>query len=219
MLKIKFTLALLCLLNLGAFAQKLTDAEKYVFDDIAYHRRQNGEYAVISKWVVPIRYKIYGNVDNKLMKEIDSTFSHIKRLTQLDIAKTENDADANFIFVFGQTDAQVLSKNMLKYLNTTGGTQYRTNKMFEITRVENVINPEKYTFKQDARFAVKKHIVKSMGFFKSTDLAPYSLFFVKSNNKSKIDDFDSHIITTLYRTDIKPGMTQEEVNQLLAAAN
>lgn len=219
MLKIKFTLVLLLLLKVGAFAQKLTEAEKYVFDDIAYHRRQAGEYAVISKWVIPIKYKVYGEVDNKLMKEIDSTFSHLQRLTQLDIAKTDNDAEANFIFVFGQSEVQVLSKNMLKYLNTYGGTQYRTNKNFEITRVENVVNPDKYRFKQDAKLAVRKHIVKSMGFFKTTDLAPSSLFFVKNNGKNKIDAFDSHIITTLYRVDIKPGMTKEEVDQLLERVN
>ena len=215
MLRIQFTLVLLLWVTLTTSAQNLSPEEKQVFDDIAYHRRQTGDYAVISKWVIPIRYKIYGDVDASLQKEIDSTFSQLQRLTKLDISKTTDDDEANFIFVIGAKDTQILSKNMEKYLNTYGGTQYRTNKGFEIYRVENVVMPEKYRFKQDVRFAIKKHIVKSIGFFKSSDLAPNSLFYTKNNNKLKIDSFDSHIIETLYRTDIKPGMTQDVVDQLL----
>lgn len=215
MLKIRLTLSLLLLLSIGAFAQTLTSEEKAVFDDIVYHRRQSGEYAIISKWVIPIRYKIYGEVDTWLLKEIDSTFSQLQKLTGLNIAKTTNDDEVNFIFVIGDKDTHRLSPNMQKYLYTYGGSQYRTNKGFEITRVENVVMPDKYKFKQDVRYAVKKHLVKSMGFFKTSELAPYSLFYNKSNSKLKIDAFDSHIINTLYRADVKPGMTKDEVDKIL----
>jgi len=213
-LKYLFATLLLCV-SLSTFAQQLTETEKYVFDELVYNRREVGEYMVIHKWVTPIRYKIYGEVDQSLLTEIDSTFSQLKQLTQLDIQKTEDDAEVNFIFVIGKKDTHMLSANMHKYLNTYGGSQYKTTKQFAISRIENVVMPENYRFKIEVRHTIKKHIVRSLGFFKASEVAPNSLFYTKNNNKLKIDQFDSHIISTLYLPSIKPGMTKEEVDLLL----
>ncbi len=206
---------LLILFSSSLFAQSLTPDEKQVFDEIVYKRRQVGEYAVISKWATPIRYKVYGDIESWLMKEIDSTFNQVKRLTKLDISKTISDDEANFIFVIGKKEIGKLSQNMEKYLDSYGGTQYKTNKNLEVSRVENFVNADKYRFKTDVRYVVKKHIIKSFGFFQTTMSAPSSLFYAQNNNKLKIDTFDSHIISTLYLPAIKSGMSKDEVDQVL----
>jgi len=215
-MKLKYLItALLFFVSLSTFAQQLTETEKYVFDELVYNRRQVGEYSVIYKWVTPIRYKIYGEVDQSLLREIDSTFSQLKQLTKLDIQKTDDDGEVNFIFVIGKKDTHMLSSNMHKYLNTYGGSQYKTTKQFAISRIENLVMPENYRFKVEARHAIKKHIVRSLGFFKTSEVVPNSFFYTKSNNKLKIDQFDSHIISTLYLPSIIPGMTKDEVDLLL----
>ena len=215
MLSIKIILCLFCFAGLSAHAQNLTRNEKIVFDEVAYKRRQVGEYAVISKWVIPIRYKVYGDVEPWLMKEIDSTFSQLKKITGFDIQKTDDDDEANFIFAIGKKDLSKLSPNMSKYFSSFGGSQYKTNKNFEIYRVENFVNDKEYKQRDDVWYSIKKHIVKSLGFFQTTNQVATSLFYAQNNGKLKIDAFDSHIIATLYLPAIKPGMTKDEVDKLL----
>jgi len=215
MLKIKIIACLVFCVGFNAFAQNLTPKEKAVFDDIAYKRMQVGNYEVINKWAVPIRYQVFGDVPDYLLKEIDSTFNQIKALTALDIKRTTDNDEANFLIVLGTKDINMLSKNMLKYLNTFGGHYYRTNKKSEIIRVECFLNAEKYSNRMDIRAALKKNLIKCIGFFKTTDSAPSSLFYSASNTKLKIDAFDSHIISAMYLPTIKAGMTKEEVDAIL----
>jgi hypothetical protein len=210
-LKLTLCCTLLCCIN--AFSQKLTEREKVVFDDIAYKRMQAGNYEVILKWAIPIRYQILGDAPEYIVKEIDTTFSQLSALTKLDIKKTTDSDDANFIIFVGAKDISLLSKNLLKYINTFGGHYYRTNKNSEVTRVECLVMHEKYSSKADVRHVLKKNIVKCMGFFKTSKLSPSSLFYEASNGKLKIDEFDGHIISKLYDPLIKPGMDKDEVEK------
>jgi hypothetical protein len=217
MTKLKFTFIFCCIVlcNMNAFSQTLSPKEKAVFDEVAYKRMQTGNYEVINKWIIPIRYKIYGDAAEYLIKEVDTTFKKLKALTHLDIEKTSDDDETNFLIVVGSKDIGLLSKNMAKYVNQYGGHTYRANKNSEITRVECLVMPEKYQNKQDVRAVIKKSIVKCMGFFNSTEAVPMSLFYAHSNGKLKVDDFDSHIISTMYLPTIKSGMLKEEVDKIL----
>jgi hypothetical protein len=212
-LKLTFCCTFLCCIN--AFSQKLTEKEKIVFDDIAYKRMQAGNYEVILKWAIPIRYQILGDAPEYIVKEIDTTFRQLSALTKLDIKKTTDNDEANFLICIGAKDLSLLSKNLLKYVNSFGGHYYRTNKNSEVTRVECLVMPEKYNSKADVRHLLKKNLVKCIGFFKTSGAAPSSLFYNASNGKLKIDEFDSHIISTLYNSEIKPGMEKEQVDKIL----
>jgi hypothetical protein len=157
----KNTLIICCLIlvSISALAQKLTDKEKIAFDDIAYSRVQPGSYEVIIKWVIPVRYKIYGSPEAYVLKEIDTTMAQIKKLTALDIEKTTDDDDANFIIVVGKADKdlEMLSNDMAKYLNAYGGYIYKPNAKGEIIRAENLFVPESYAGnRSDVRFAIKR---------------------------------------------------------------
>lgn len=207
--------SLLLLFSITVVGQQLTEKEKAVFDEIAYKRMQAGNYEVILKWVVPIRYKIYGNAPEYAVKEVDTTMAQLRLLTRLDIKKTTDDDEVNFLICIGAEGLGQLSKNMLKYANGPGGNYYRTNKNSEVIRVECLAMPEKYPGKADLRHALKKNLVKCMGFFKSSGAAPSSLFYSANNAKLKIDEFDAHIISTFYHPKIKPGMTIEEVDAIL----
>lgn len=220
----KNSLIIYCLIlaTLPAFAQKLTEKEKAAFDDIAYSRVQPGGYEVIIKWVMPVKYKIYGNPEAYVLKEIDTTMAQIKKLTALAIEKTDDDDEANFIIVIGKAekDLEILSNDMAKYVNAYGGNIYWPNAKAEIIKAEILIIPESYNDNRGAvRCTIKKSILKSFGFTKSTETAPYSLFYTANNYKLKIDLFDSHIISTFYLPSIKAGATKDKVDEVLAKIN
>lgn len=212
-----FSVFLFIISSLSVFAQKLTPKERVVFDQIAYHRVKVGEYEKITKWVVPIRYKIVGDSSKYIVNEIDSIFSQLKRLTNLDIQKSEDNDEVNFMIALSTSPEALfnMTNNFSKYANSYGGYFYRTNKKSEIYRMESLFAVGKYKSKSDARYAVRRGIIRSMGFFKQTNHAPSSIFYEEANHKLKFDAFDSAIITAFYNENIKPGMTKEEVDPLL----
>lgn len=203
--------------TIAVLAQKLAPKERLVFDQIAYHRIKVGEYEKITKWVVPIRYKIVGDSSKYIINEIDSIFSQLKRLTNLDIQKSDDNDEVNFMIALSTSPEALLNmtNNFAKYTNNYGGYFYRTNKKSEIYRMECLFAVEKYKSKSYARYAVRRGIIRSMGFFKQTNHAPSSIFYAEANHKLKFDAFDSAIISAFYSENIKPGMTKEEVDPLL----
>lgn len=216
MKKLKLFIFLLFTCVVTASAQQLTQKEKVVFDEIAYHRRKVGEYEKIHKWVVPIRYKIIGDSSKYIINEIDSTFSQLRKLTKLDIQKSNDEDEINFVIVLS-TNPEVLSmlsNDFSKFVNGYGGYFYRANQKSEIYKIESLYALSKYKSKADARYAVRRGIIRNLGFFKGTANAPSSVFYKESNQKLKFDAFDSNIITAFYNEKIKPGMTKDEVDPL-----
>ncbi|MDQ7949270.1 MAG: DUF2927 domain-containing protein [Pedobacter sp.] len=217
MQKIKLTLLLLIWCSC-AFSQQLTAEEKIIFNEVAFTRKQVGEYELVHKWIIPIRYKVYGDADAFVLKTIDSTFAQIKRLTKLDISRTDDDAEVNYIFVVGKDEKERarLSKGFEKYVNSYGATLFRSNKASEIVKAETLLMSEKYNDRAAAKSAIVKNIVKSLGFFKRTKLISSSLFYEQNNGIQKISTFDSHIIAMLYHSLIRPGMDKDQVREILA---
>lgn len=216
MKNIYFSFFLFFISTFIAFGQKLAPKEKMVFDEIAYHRMKVGEYEKIHKWVVPIRYRVIGDSSKYIINEIDTIFSQLKRLTKLDIQKSNDDDEVNFVIALS-ADPEVLSimsNNFDKYLKGYGGYFYRANKKCEIYKIESLFVIGNYKSKPDARYAVRRGILRSMGFFKQTRYAPSSLFYEEASLKLKFDAFDSAIITAFYDEKITPGMTKEEVDPL-----
>ena len=109
----------------------------------------------------------------------------------------------------------ILSVETEKYANKYGGYFFKANNKNEIYRVESVIYPNSYGEKFEIRSALKRNIVKCLGFFNPTEQAPNSIFYSQSNGKLKIDAFDSHIITQLYSPLIKPGMEKAQVEEVI----
>lgn len=216
MLKLKFVLLLFITISIDVYSQKLTPEEKFIFNEVAFSRQKAGDYELIHKWVTPIKYKVYGDADNYILKEIDSTFSQVKRLTKLDITKTENDDEVNYIIVVGKNEADQarLSKGFQKYLNSYGATLFRSNKQSEITKAETLLLADKYTDRAAVKSAIVKNIIKSLGFFQKTKLMTSSVFYEKNNRISTIDTFDGHIIAKLYSPLIKPGMDKDQVAEV-----
>jgi len=216
MKKICFSIFLIFISFVVALGQKLTPKEKAVFDEVAYHRYRIGEYEKIHKWIIPIRYKVIGDNSKYVLDEIDTTFSQLAKLTKLDIQKSQDDDEVNFVIALS-ADAEVLSQlseNTRKYANGFGGLAYKANKKSEIYRLERLFVISKYPSKTDVRYVIRKGIITSMGLFKRSESAPKSIFYSENNGKLKIDAFDSAIITAFYDEKIKPGMTKDEVETL-----
>ncbi|RZL50491.1 MAG: DUF2927 domain-containing protein [Pedobacter sp.] len=212
MLKLKLILFLLLIISLNSFAQKLTDNEKAVFDELVYKRKKPGDYETLTKWTKPIRYKIYGDTSAYLVKEVDSLFNLIKKITVLDIQKAAPNDEENFILVFGTKpdDFKEHTSNKMP-LESAALYRRRVSSKSEIEWGQSLINIKKFADRSSIKTAIKKNVIKSMGFPNDSKLAPNSIFSTKSRSP-KVEDFDIHIIAALYNPAIKPGMTKDEVD-------
>jgi hypothetical protein len=213
-LKIKLLISCILLLGLNAYAQNLSVEEKGVFDDIAYITGPTGK-PTIRKWVMPIRYQVKGEKTEAIIKEVDGIFNQLAELTALDIKSATNDSEANFIIEIGKED---MSKNMntpgggtMKYM---GNTDHKNNENSEIISVNNLYIVTGNKTKGDVRYDLVRLILKSMGFFKRSEILPYSVFYSRTNNALKISSSDAKIIKVFYAKEIKPGMTKDEVNHI-----
>ncbi|RZL33946.1 MAG: DUF2927 domain-containing protein [Pedobacter sp.] len=213
MQKIKFIFLILITISANVFSQQLTFQEKLVFDDVVYITPKGSSKKIISKWTSPIIYQIKGDAPEAFVKEVDTTFSEFRKLTGLNIKKTTTDDEANFII---QVEMELHSKNIKTpgggYMNYMGNFKHEANGKQEITRVENTIVILKRYSKSDVKYALKRMVLKSLGFFKKSEEREVSLFFSRTNSAIKIDKFDQNIIKFLYGNFVKPGMTKEEID-------
>lgn len=213
MLKLKLIIFLFISINIDAYSQKLTLEEKAVFDEIVYQRKKVGEYETLTKWGKPIRYKIYGDTSEYLVKEVDSFFNFIKKITSLDIKKADINNKENFAIIFGakldgfKKFEGSPSENPFSYLIV-----WTSN--YDFMKASISLNTKKLGSNTNIKNAFKKIIFKCLGFYKDSELAPNSIFNMKASSH-KITDFDLHIISALYNKKIKGGMTKDEVDKIL----
>lgn len=220
MIKLKIILFLLLFTSLNCLAQKLTENEKTVFDEIVYKRQKIGEYETLTKWDKPIRYRIYGDTSAYLTKTIDSFFNLLKKITTLDIKKATADDSENFTFVFSSKPEDFQTHTLTKRpLESPGSYRLKVDKKGEIYYGQSLINTKKFASRTNIKNAIRKNIIKCIGFPINSEYAPNSVFTIKNNNDIKIDDFDIHIISALYNPAIKPGMTRDQVDQILNQKN
>lgn len=216
-MKKHFLLLLCCFAAISAFAQnRISPIDKANFKTIALSKDQQGT-PTIKKWVVPIRYKVYSGKGAYSITEIDSIFSQIKALTNLDIAPAKSEDDVNFsVFLCGKADfgTQVpaaASQNFNQY----GGTYYKFNGKEEIYQAIDLITVTSFTDQRDVRNALRRSIVKLFGFFNPLENMPNSIFYSQSNNVVKFDSYDSFLIRLLYSPRFTPGMNLAQVDEAL----
>ncbi|MFD0940522.1 DUF2927 domain-containing protein [Pedobacter boryungensis] len=214
--KTTLILFLIIISSINSFAQKLTENEKAIFDEVVYKRKKIGEYETLSKWAKPIRYKIYGDTSDYIVKEVDSFFNLLKKITPLDIKKANNESEENLMLVFGEKPADFQAYTSTnRPLEAVGSYRIRTTNSGEIYWAQSLVNTKKFGTRANVKNAIKKNIVKCIGFSGNSELAPGSVFTIKNNNYIKIEDFDIHIISALYFPAIKAGMTRDQVDEIL----
>ena len=217
-MKTKILLSICFFISLATFAQNPMGAiDKENFKTIALSADQTG-MPVIKKWVTPIRYKIAGSTEEYMVKEVDSTFSQLKALTGLDISKTTDDDEANFLILFGKVNdfAEAIPAISAKNFNQFGGYYYRFNGKGEIYKAISLITTENYSSHQDVRHVLRKGIVRQLGFFKPLETKPNSLFYSQNNNMLKFNSYDSALIRLLYSPRFTPGMNLPQVEEVLS---
>ncbi|MVN21481.1 DUF2927 domain-containing protein [Mucilaginibacter arboris] len=216
-MKTKILFMLSFFVTLSAFSQnRMSLVDKENFKTIALSKDQAG-IPIIKKWVVPIHYKVYSAKGAYSIVEIDSIFTQIKTLTNLDIERAKNDDEVNFsVFLGGKDDfgtqvPSVTAQSFSKY----GGTYYKFNNKGEIYQAIDLITVASFTDQRDVRNALRRSIIKLFGFFNPLENTPTSIFYSQSNNVVNFDAYDSFLVRLLYGPRFTAGMNSAQVDEAL----
>lgn len=215
-MQIKFSLLLiLCFFSCQLSAQNLTKEERQVFDDVVYVISPTTGNRTVVKWANPIKYLVKGEASPFLMAHVDLLFSQIQQLTNLSITKATDTAGANFVITVDKVDPSKNIRTTTGQMVYTGSIDFTLNEKSEIISAGGIFVEGAYPSKAEIKYSLIRSLLRGIGFAKKSSEAPYSLFHARRNNNIKFDKFDSHIISTFYNDNIKPGMIKSQVDQFL----
>lgn len=189
---------------------------------------------VIRKWSQPVYYKIYGtcgnkDLDQRLADFAKAIFKKVADNSSLQIKNVSDDKAVNFFIILnGDADSykQILPADALSYFaahqQSPGYYSYNENgftSMVKLVNVENIGNPvSKFPI---IGYMLRQHILNGLGFFNMASPYRGSTFYndVTSDNPDpRYKAADVNIISSLYRADIRSGMTEQELDHILNVA-
>ena len=182
---------------------------------------------VVKKWHYPVGYKIYGTTNNlandkSIVRYANRMFARIAQLTGLNIYNAANGNEGvNFTIILGdvnQSQAAGIPDEALPYLREKDGVglYYETTEQ-GFTKLIAQIATTKDTQAGAVEAYVRTLLLRALGFLNSTG-NKQSIFYSDVNfwNPDKeINPADAAMIKTLYQPEIRSGMTEQELDQIL----
>jgi hypothetical protein len=177
----------------------------------------------IRKYDVPIRVFIDNRGKPDRRSQMASVIADIgARVQHLDIAPTQNRADANVVVTLvrdrdlASTIAKMYGRERSRQIQRKLGPQclsgFRKDETFRITQssVILVVDAGDFIF-YDCAY---EELLQALGPINDTDAVPWTMFNDKVH-KGFFDVYDQHLLNILYDPRIRPGMTIEEVKTLM----
>ncbi len=172
---------------------------------------------VVKKWQTPIFYKVYGTFDDETNLRIDSTFNQLARLTGLQITKVTADSCVNFAIISHRYPemAKIMRPEVISYFkgNTEAGPAYYFANEKGFSNMIQLIRPVPGA---STWTVIQKQIVRGMGFVGTTPDYFKSVFFEEAKAAPiQFQTLDARIIKTFYDGQIKSGMTEQQLDDIL----
>lgn len=186
---------------------------------------------VIRKWDQPVYYKFYGTCGNKRLDELlessaQSIFKMVTDNSSLQIKRTADDKAVNFFIILNGSAnnyQNILPADAVSYCadhpQSAGYYSYNENgftsmvKLIDLKSIGDSIR-EFPVF----GYTLRQHILNGLGFFNLASYKRESIFhndvhLNKADSQTKASDLN--IIEMLYRPDIKSGMTEQDLDNIL----
>ncbi len=188
------------------------DAKNAFFMEIAIGSEFGNRTAVIKKWQQPIRFKVEGAPTPEDRKNLAQVTAELKTLSKnIDIAPA-GPTDAHNMTIHFIPKKQFGQKLNIAEKNINGYVTFWWHPGYAIRKSVVLIASD---IRQSVRSCVlREEVAQALGLANETNRYPDSVFHARTD-VSAFSNLDKHVIATLYRDQIKPGMTKEEVAHVL----
>ena len=169
----------------------------------------------VQKWTSQILVQIHGHTTND-EQELDSIIAELSQLTGLSITKTTSGANVNIYFI---------EQSQFKTYCTSYNPNQVQNGYFELSLSSNTINKvsiciENHLSEQQKHHLLREELTQSLGIGNDSNQYLDSIFQQDPQYQvTQYAELDKEVIRLLYDHRVKPGMTKQEVDQILRSSS
>lgn len=188
------------------------------FIDIALESEFGASRNYVIKWVEPIKIYVEGNPSSSLMTELNNIIEELNSLmtdgTSLEIV--EEKEDSNFIIVLESGDYFIEHYNIDETL-----VEYNWGLITVMDNEDGIIENgvmyvDIYRADHTASFhLLREELTQGLGLLQDTNQYENSIFYGKWTTTNAYAEIDRDLIWLLYREEVLPGMTEEELIEVL----
>lgn len=215
---LSFTL-ILCSFSIQAlFAQQYSSKTKNYFKEIAIGS-EYGKGKKIVKWTKNMKVFVTGEKIPALEQELNKIIEELNELVRpIRIQRVYNKSQANFQIFFGPVTQYLnkIERNASRYARKNLAMFYvYYGRKGTIKKGSMYVDTRTMRAKNTRRHLLREELTQALGLMNDSYKYPNSIFYQKFSRSTDYTKMDKKIIRLLYSSQIKPGMSRQQVEQAL----
>lgn len=221
----KYLPALFCffflLVACDSAAQPTPQNVKSYFLEVAFGAEFGNSDPRVHKWTKDLKIFVIGEPNTLLENELITVMAEInqilKNVTSIRLVRVSKQSDANFIVFFGSHKNYALyDANTKPYLEGNMGLCYvYFGGNGEVARGSMYVDTYRVKDTNAQRHLVREELTQALGLLQDSYHYEDSIFYQSWTTTTQYAAIDKLLIEMLYRADIQPNMTVEEVKEVL----
>ncbi|OJJ21449.1 hypothetical protein BKI52_12945 [marine bacterium AO1-C] len=209
----------ICLFNTSTTsAQKYTPQAKKYFKEIAIGS-EYGRGKKVVKWTKNMKIFVMGEKIPAMEQELDKIIQELNQLIRpIKLQRVYNKSQANFHVFFGSVN-QYLNKvegNARRYARRNLAMFYiYYGKQGTINKGSMYVDTYTMKAKETRKHLLREELTQALGLMNDSYKYPKSVFYQKFSRSTTYTKIDKQIIRLLYNNQIRPGMSRQQVEQVL----
>jgi hypothetical protein len=188
------------------------------FKEVALNVEFGSASSEIRKWLTDIRYFVSGEVTAELAAELDRVVAELNSLVGVQLIEVSDTTEANFQIFFGSGEdyANNLEPNALDLIGNNNGLVWLYwNSEFEIYRGSMYVDVFRASSGEFQNHILREELTQGLGLLNDSFKYPDSIFYEPFSLVTEYSAIDREVIQALYDDAVLPGMTEEDIDQLI----
>lgn len=186
--------------------QKYTSEQINYFVEVALGTEFGKSNSTIRKWKNDIKIQVVGTPTPEDQRTLKAVTRELQELTGLNIQFDDRNANMSIYFVpepeFRRYEVNYIPRNYgFFWTQWNNNTIYNAKILISTTGVT----------QRERSHLIREEITQSLGLMKDSSKYSNSIFYQGWTDTNEYTEIDRSIIRLLYRPEINPGMTREEV--------
>lgn len=189
------------------------------FKEVALNAEFGNSFVRVRKWRAPIKYVVLGDPGPELVDELARVVAELNELIDVPMVEVFDQNEANLPIYFGSGEfyAANLEPNARDLISFNNGLVWiYWNSNVEIVRGSIYIDTVRNTDVGLQKHVVREEVTQSLGLLNDSFKYPDSIFYQNPSRVTELSRIDRNVISTLYNPALLPGMTEAEVDEVLA---
>ncbi|MDK3156525.1 DUF2927 domain-containing protein [Kamptonema cortianum] len=192
--------------------QRLNQEQIDYFVEVAMGAEFGKSSPIVRKWKSDIIVQAIGTPTAEDRRTLDAVVRELRELTGLNITLGDRNANMTIYFVpepeFRRYEPNYIPRNYgFFWTQWNNNTIYNARILISTTGVT----------QRERSHLIREEVTQSLGLMRDSFKYPDSIFYQGWTDTTEYSEMDRAIIRLLYRPEIRPGMTQEDVLSILAA--